>query len=101
MGALTDEQIADWLVASCQAQGVPVAVTDPAVVGRVAVLLTGRARRNGRSRPPAEDDRSPAPHGLDAGRVEPVAPGPDDGVVEDGLDDGALTVEVEVVPLAS
>lgn len=36
-----------WLAASCAAQGVPIVVSDPAVVAQVAALMGGRdsARR--------------------------------------------------------
>jgi hypothetical protein len=33
------EAVRAWLVASCAAQGVPVHVTDPAMVSRLGVLL--------------------------------------------------------------
>ena len=33
--------VAAWVAASCQAQGVPVAVSDPEVVRRVVTLLGG------------------------------------------------------------
>jgi hypothetical protein len=39
VGKLTPEQVAEWLAASCAAQGVPVRVRDPRVLGRVAALL--------------------------------------------------------------
>ncbi len=39
-----------WLTASCHAQNVPVTVTDPTVIGRVATLLgTDRPARSARS----------------------------------------------------
>lgn len=41
--ALSRDEIRAWLVASCEAQGVPVTVDDPATVRDVVVLLTGRA----------------------------------------------------------
>ncbi|WP_167668452.1 hypothetical protein [Mycobacteroides salmoniphilum] len=44
-----------WLTASCERQGVPVTITDPAVIGQVAALL-GRPvsrRRRTSSRPAA------------------------------------------------
>lgn len=39
MGKLTPAQVAEWLAASCAAQGVPVRVTNPQVLGQVAALL--------------------------------------------------------------
>jgi hypothetical protein len=38
----TREQVTAWVSASCARQGVPVVVTDPAVVASVVVLWTGR-----------------------------------------------------------
>jgi hypothetical protein len=39
VGNLSPAQVAEWLAASCAAQGVPVWVSDPQVLGRVAALL--------------------------------------------------------------
>jgi hypothetical protein len=44
---VSPEVVAAWLRASCAEQGVPVRVTDPQVLGRVAALL-----------PPVAGDRS-------------------------------------------
>ena len=43
----TRAQVEAWVRASCDKQGVPVVVSDPEVVARVVVLVTGReaARR--------------------------------------------------------
>lgn len=41
----TREQVATWVKASCDRQGVPVVVTDPSLVADVVVLLTGRVAR--------------------------------------------------------
>ncbi|GAB2767856.1 hypothetical protein GCM10027020_20870 [Nocardioides salsibiostraticola] len=46
---LTDEELAAWVTASCEAQGVPVRVTDPTVVRRVGTLL-GAATAGTRAR---------------------------------------------------
>ena len=43
MTGISDAEVWAWLQASCAAQGVPEVVSDPATVGTVAVLLTGRA----------------------------------------------------------
>ncbi len=40
MAKLTREQVAAWLATSCAAQGVPVKVTDPQTLAKVAALLT-------------------------------------------------------------
>lgn len=69
-----------WVEESCAAQGVLVKVTERAVLAQVATLLGLSAGLD-------------TPHGLEAGRVEPVispAAGLDDDVVENGGDDGML-----------
>jgi hypothetical protein len=40
---LSAEVINAWVRASCELQGLAVHVTDPQVLGKVAVLLTGKA----------------------------------------------------------
>ena len=40
---LSAEVITAWVRASCEAQGVPFRVASPEVLGKVAVLLTGKA----------------------------------------------------------
>lgn len=102
MAGLTPEQVHEWVVASCERQGVPVAVSDAATVHRVVVLLTGRAPQGLAAGEPAADGGSELPDRNDARRVERVGSGRvNDGVVEDGFDDGALSVEVERGPLMS
>lgn len=102
MAGLTPEQIREWVVASCERQGVPVAVSDASTVHRVVVLLTGRAPHGLPGGEPAADGGLELPDGDGTRRVERVGRGGvDDGVVEDGFDDGALPVEVERGPLAS
>lgn len=69
--ALETAEVRRWLEQSCARQGVPVLVTDPAVVARVGVLLGG----GGAARTPAERAstarrRSESPNGDDPGRVE-------------------------------
>ena len=39
MAKLTREQVTAWLEASCAEQGVPVKVTDPQTLAKVAALL--------------------------------------------------------------
>lgn len=43
MGRMSSDELAAWVTASCVAQGVPVKVTDPHLLAKVGVLLTGRA----------------------------------------------------------
>jgi hypothetical protein len=40
---LSADIIAAWVRASCEAQGLPFRVASPEVLGKVAVLLTGKA----------------------------------------------------------
>lgn len=56
--ALSPEQVRAWLVESCEAQGVPVTVDDPATLRDVVVLLTGRAGDRSASRPGTPAARS-------------------------------------------
>jgi hypothetical protein len=39
VGKLSPAQVAEWLAASCAAQGVPVRVSNPPVLAQVAALL--------------------------------------------------------------
>lgn len=112
----TAEEVENWVRASCLAQGVPVKVADPVLVGRVGALLGvgpgGRVAADGRRaaseasapRAAATADRG---DGLQLpGRSHPCGvqrPGAglaraDDGVVEQGGDDRDLPVEVERIP---
>lgn len=88
----------DWLRASCEAQGVPVAVRDARVVANVAVLLGvsspqergagAGARVRVSARPPAmgQDCGSQSPDGPDPGGIEPTSTGRfcDDDVIQHG-----------------
>jgi len=47
LSGLSAEDLAVWVAKSCAAQGVPVKVTDPAVLRQVGVLLTGQASGSG------------------------------------------------------
>lgn len=63
MGGLSGDELAAWVVASCERQGVPVKVTDAVVVSRVVVLLGGRGERAGSvaergANPPGRPDQS-------------------------------------------
>lgn len=58
---LSREAVAAWLSESCAEQGVPVLITDPHVLAKVAALLSpptaagfGTDRRKGRSRSPRQ-----------------------------------------------
>lgn len=45
------EEFRRWLIASCEEQGIPVVVTDPAVVRDVVALLGGPVSAGRRARP--------------------------------------------------
>lgn len=99
--------LAVWVAISCAAQGVPVKVTDPGVVRQVCVLLgaTESGPRLGRQpvRGPARR-RSEAPERPYPLRVEGPGSGGagvDDGVIEDGRNDGVLPGEGEAGPLSA
>lgn len=103
---LTPDQVAAFVTASCAAQGVAVKVSDPSVVRRVGALLgapgTGRARtRRAGARGTGTGAYSVPPHDLDPGRVQghdPGRPRSDHDVIDQGLDDGVLPVQVQRPP---
>jgi hypothetical protein len=101
------EAVRAWLEASCIAQGVPVVVTDAAVLSQVAVLVSGRGGRRTRQAqraPVPHPPRSEPPVGLHAGRVQAArtwSAGGDDGILQQGGDDGVLTVQIQVGPLSA
>jgi hypothetical protein len=91
---------------TCAEQGVPVQVTDRATVERVMVLLgrtdAGGARKRGSASTPPAPAASEAPdrlNALDGNCAGTTGPGHDLHVVDQGLDDGTLAVEVEFAPL--
>lgn len=98
--------LAAWVRASCEDQGVPVKVEDLDVINRVCAVLRasepgtgscGSTKGSG-SMPSDAPDRSD-PVGVQ-GRGGRSA-GCDDGVVEDGRNDGVLAVEDEAGPLVA
>lgn len=102
MARLTGDELAAWVARSCAASEVPLKVTDSRAVGDVAVLLLGRAHSP--AEPGLRPSRSDPPHGLHPIGVEPVVLDgrrSDHDVVDHGLDDRALTGEVEVGPLSA
>ena len=104
MAGLSDFDLAAFVSASCERCGVAVKITDPLVHGRVAVLLSGRAARGAAERDPGWRAGSQSPDKIHAVGVEPsttLRGRGDDGVVEDGFDNGVLPGEVEFGPLAS
>jgi len=101
---LSREELAEFVARSCERQGVPVKVTDAAVVGRMAALLGAGADGGGAKPAPAAPARSELPDDLDAVRVEHSGAGcagTDHGMVDDRADDGRLAGQVEVRPPAA
>jgi hypothetical protein len=105
MGRLSDADLEAWVTASCDAQGVPVQITDAYVLAKVATLLTGGASRpSAGKRRPVAPTGSEAPHRLHSTSVEPAASGTgrsDHNVVDNGGDDGRLSGEVQSFPLGA
>lgn len=108
LSGLPLDRIAAMVQASCEAQGVPVKVSHPTVVRRVAVLLGADARAV------PERKRSGTGTGCGAGsgtpdHAHPIGVEASDGlsvlgdfdVVDEGLDDAVLPVQVQVAPGAA
>ncbi len=72
---MTLEQVRAWVEDTCAAQGVPVVVSDPAVVSRVGALLGAERRKpsGGRTAPTAataaQRARGPNPGTRDASQA--------------------------------
>ena len=104
--ALTPELVAAWVEASCAAQGVPVHVSDPATIDAVVTLLRAgtleriRAQR-GSTAVTARSEPPQRPHAAGVERATGDLGSVDDGVIQDGFDDGGLPGEVEPGPFDS
>jgi hypothetical protein len=93
---------------TCAEQGVPVHITDRTVVDQVVVLLRGVGAGGGAQARSAAPPPAPA-RSVSPGRMDTLdrdvsgshGPGSDHDVVDQRLDDGALTVEVERGPLSA
>lgn len=70
MARLTPEQVRAWVERSCAEQDIDVAVTDPATVARIVVLLGGTGRE-GPGRDAADRAALQAPDRTHPVRVEP------------------------------
>jgi hypothetical protein len=96
MGVVDPAAVKALVERTCREQGLPVSVTSAAVVSTVAALLESGAGVDGRQLEPPDRRYSI--------RVEAVAVSAcrsDEDVVDKGLQDGSLPVEVERPPLAS
>lgn len=107
MGRLSSEELAAWVAASCETQGLPVKVTDPEAVRQVWVLLGAsesgprlvRQHVRGSTRQGSEAPERTYPLRVQGARAG--AAGFDDGVIENGPDNGVLPGEVEPGPLSA
>ena len=95
------EQMKAWLEASCLAQGIQVAITDPVTVAQIAALLS----RQDAAGEPHSGDRSnrrlEPPSWNNPVRIQMLRAGGsglNSGVIKDGANDGGLPVEVEHLP---
>lgn len=97
------DALAAWVAASCARHGVPVKVTDAAVIARAVTLLSAGAIRPA---PRLADRPGPlqAPDRVGPVRVELTGAGdarPDDDVVEHRGHDGGLAGEIQTRPLSA
>lgn len=103
MGVLTGEALLNWVARSCLAQGVPLKVTDVRTVEKIRTLLgglPGRVSKTGRSTgSPSESPVRLHPVGVERACTGDTST--DDGVVEQGLNDGSLPGKVETSPLSA
>jgi len=91
-----------WVDTSCTEAGLPVRVTDGAVVTQVAALLGAAPRRRGTASVPSP--ASQLPDGREAAGVEAVeasSSGMDDHVIEHGGDDRVLPGQGQGLPNAA
>jgi len=106
-GQLPVRGLASWVASSCERHRVPVKVTDPDALARVAVLLGAADQRPVaavltvvRGGPVIGSE---PPDRIDTVGVEPAGAGrtwADHNMIQDGGDDRGLSGEVEVGPLA-
>jgi hypothetical protein len=107
LSGLPLDVVVSWVEASVARQGLTLAVTNPATIGAVVALLTGRAARNRAHARSAGavggPERSDAPDRLDSVGIEPVGGpgGQDHDVVDQFADDRGLAAKVERGPLLS
>lgn len=97
---MSNDELAAWVSASCARHGVPVKVTDTAVIARAVTLLSSGAVRPQRGRSPRKGLQPP--DGIDAVGVQGRRAGrarPNHSVVQDRCDNGVLPSEVERGPL--
>lgn len=105
MGRLTGTALAEWVAASCAAQGLALKITDVGVVSNVVVLLSGgECRGEAWGLDPTGAPASESPFDADPPGVEARSTGRarcNHDEVNDRRDDCVLPGEVQVRPLAS
>ena len=106
LSGLPEDRLSAWVEASCDAQGVPAKVTDGAVLRRVVALLGGAAdgtrahARSASTRTDATRSQPPdRPNSLGVEAAGSGSSGGDDGVIQDGGNDGVGSFDGEVGPL--
>lgn len=85
--------VAEWVESSCAEQGVPVKVTDAAVLGQVAIILVAGGLPHPESHSPSD---------FNARRIEASAPSDpriDSQVVDEACNDRALAIGGKISPL--
>jgi hypothetical protein len=104
MARLTRDELVAFVAASCARSGVPVRITDPVAVARVAVLLAGRDAGPTAQRRAADRPASDPPNEIDPARIESSTTafgGGDHGMIEDGPHDRMLSGQVQIGPLCA
>lgn len=98
------DALAVWVAASCARHGVPVKVTDAAVIARTVTLLSAGAIRPAAGRTRADRSGLQPPDRVGPVRVELTGTGDarvHDDVVEHRGHDGGLAGEVQAGPLSA
>ena len=104
MAGLNDFDLAAFVEASCVRHGVPVKVTDMGVHRDVALLLSGRSVRGAAPAASGRQARSDPPNEINPLGIEAATTNirrGNDGMVENGTNNGVLPGEVEFGPLSA
>jgi hypothetical protein len=100
----THDEFTAWLAASCERQGVPLIITDPVVIARVATVLGCIGPVAHRARRRRDTENLDTPNWLDAVDVQAAgtrrARG-NDGMIEHRPHDGVSPIQGQLGPLAA